>query len=94
MSEQFDKNEKQKLLFLNLVLIMQSAALQNMGRVDDPGQSQVAVNLEQARTFIDILDMIKAKTRNNLLDDEKRFLDNTLTQLKMVFVEETKKKNN
>ena len=91
MSEQFDKNEKQKLLFLNLVLIMQSAALQNMGRVENPGQSPVSVNLEQARTFIDILDMIAVKTRNNLLDDEKKFLENTLTQVKMAFVEETNK---
>jgi len=91
MSEQFDKNEKQKLLFLNLVLIMQSAALQNMGRIENPGQPSVPVNLEQARTFIDILDMIAVKTRNNLLDDEKKFLENTLTQVKMAFVEETNK---
>ncbi|MBN2413667.1 DUF1844 domain-containing protein [candidate division KSB1 bacterium] len=93
MSEKQNKEHKITVLFLNLVLSMQTAALQNLGKAENPMTGKVEVNPEQARAYIDMLDMLEAKTQNNLNDDEKRYLGNALTELKTIYVEELKKKD-
>ena len=92
MSEKFSKEEKQKLLFLNLVLSMQTAALQNLGKAENPMTNSMEVDLEQAQNYIDLLDMLEKKTANNLVDDEKKYLNMTLTELKTLYVQQKSKK--
>ena len=48
-------------------------------------------NLEQAQMSIDILDMLKAKTQNNLSEHETTFLDRAISELKLNFVDEVAK---
>jgi hypothetical protein len=49
-------------------------------------------DLLQAKITIDMLDMIKEKTSGNLEEDEKRILDTVLMELRMNYVDETKRK--
>ncbi len=93
MSDKQNKEHKITVLFLNLVLSMQTAALQNLGKAENPASGKTEVNPEQARAYIDMLDMLEAKTLNNLNDDEKRYLENAITELKTIYVEELNKKN-
>ena len=62
-------------LFVNLVLIFQGAAMQQMGKIANPLTGKVERNLEQARFSIDTLAMLREKTRGNLSDDLERLLD-------------------
>ena len=48
-------------------------------------------DLGQAKNFIDLLSMIEAKTNGNLNDQEKQLLDHALFELRMNYVDETKK---
>ncbi len=44
-------------------------------------------NIEVAKHFIDMLQMLEDKTRNNLTPDEKRLLDQVLYETRMSFVQ-------
>jgi hypothetical protein len=43
-----------------------------------------------ARLFIDMLEMLERKTQNNLTADELKVLRASLTDLRMMYVEESK----
>jgi len=57
-----------------------------LGLVEHPEMGRV-VNLDLAKFNIDLLAIIEEKTKGNLTSEEKGFLDNTLHQLRMAFVE-------
>ena len=80
-----DPKEIQSVLFLNLIIMLGTSAMQQLGTA--PGGEQSEINLEGAQHFIDTLEVLEAKTRGNLSEDEKRLLTNTLTSLRMAYVE-------
>lgn len=80
-------NEEHKALFVNLVINLASSAMINLGKVVNPVTRKTEVNLQAAQTTIDLLDMIEAKTKGNLDDEESRFLKTTLADLKLNYVE-------
>lgn len=43
-------------------------------------------DLKSAKHFIDLLDLLEKKTKNNLTQEEEKFLKETLTHLKMEYV--------
>ena len=55
-----------ELLFMQLVMMFQGMALQNLGKVINPVTNQIERNLDQAKNFIDILGMLDEKTKGNL----------------------------
>lgn len=79
------------LLFTQLVMSFQAAAWQQMGKTISPFSGKVERNLELAKNSIDILGMLESKTKGNLNDDERIFLQHVLTQLRMNYVEESNK---
>ena len=79
---------KQDALFVNLILVFKSAAMQQMGKLMNPVTGETDRNLDQARFSIDTLEMLKDKTRGNLSEDLARLLDSTLLELRMNYVEE------
>ena len=81
--------ERDDALFVNLILIFQGAAMQQMGKIINPLTGKVERNLEQARFSIDTLAMLKEKTKGNLSADLERLLDSTLLNLRMNFVDES-----
>ncbi|MFQ6618310.1 MAG: DUF1844 domain-containing protein [Fidelibacterota bacterium] len=78
-------------LFIQLIVTFQAAAMQQMGKLKNPLTDKIEKNMEQASLSIDMLDMIKEKTRGNLSKDEEKLLDFTLSELKMNYVEEMRK---
>ncbi|MGB9774387.1 MAG: DUF1844 domain-containing protein [Bacteroidota bacterium] len=82
---------KFEALFIELVLIFQTAAMQHMGKVKNPLTDKIERNLEQARAAIDMLEMIEQKTKGNLTPEELRFLETTLRDLRLNYVDEVAK---
>lgn len=76
-----------KALFMHLISMLAMSAIQQMGKLMDPGTGKAAINLEAAQATIDMLDMLFAKTKNNLDADEEKLMKETLATLKMNFVE-------
>jgi len=84
MAEQPDR---QQILFLSLVRSLVSNAWIHLGKIKNPVNGTTTVKLEEASLTIDMLEMMLAKTKGNLSEDEKRFLERSLSDLKMNFVE-------
>ena len=58
-----------------------------LGQVPSPVTQQPQIDLEQAKHTIDIIMMLREKTRGNLTDEEERFLQELLPQLQMAYVQ-------
>jgi len=85
-----EKNKSQEMFFLQLILMFQTAALQQMGKLMNPLTQKVEKDLEQAKFSIDILGMLEEKTTGNLSEEEKKFLDHVLYELRMNYLDESK----
>jgi hypothetical protein len=83
-----DTPQKNELMFTQLVLMFHSAALQQMGKVKSPFTDKIERDLAAAQNSIDVLDMLREKTRGNLSDDENRLLKQVLQELKLNYVDE------
>jgi hypothetical protein len=77
--------------FWMLVVSLQAGAMQQMGKVASPISGEIERNLEAARATIDTLVMLEEKTQGNLSGDEGKFLSSVLYQLRLNFVDESKK---
>jgi len=91
MDTKEEKSQVKDELFLHLVFMFQTAALQQMGKLANPVTQMIERNLEQAKYSIDILEVIQEKTKGNLNEGESKFLDNVLFELRMNYLEEQKK---
>ena len=69
-----------------LVTTMATQALANLGQIPDPIEGKPVIRKSLAKHFIDTLAMLDEKTQGNLEDAEKQMLEETLHQLRMVFV--------
>jgi len=74
-------------LFANLVIQQTNMAFMFLGRVPHPDTGEVVQDLESAKFFIDQLEMIAVKTKGNLDKREEGLLKQSLTGLRMAFVE-------
>ncbi len=83
--------EKHNALFVSLLLMFHSAAMQYMGKVKNPATDKIERSLEQAQAMIDMFDMVKEKTRGNLTDEESKLLANLTQELKLNYVDEVSK---
>ncbi len=84
-------SEKENAHFVHLVLMFQAAAMQHMGKIKNPVTDKIERDLEQAQFTIDTLDMIQAKTKGNLSQEEERLLKTVLQELKLNYVDELSK---
>ena len=85
-------NEKNELLLTQLVLMFQTAALQHMGKLKNPFTDKIEQDLQQAQISIDMLEMIQAKMKGNLSQEEERMLTTVLKELRLNYVDEVTKK--
>lgn len=77
------------LEFNSIILLLYLPALIQLGIMDDPATRERRENLELAKRNIDLLDLLKAKTEGNLEEQEAKFMEDALSQLKMVYLRKT-----
>ena len=77
--------------FSLLVTTFASQGAVAFGLVPNPIDGKTEVRLELGRHAIDMLDILEQKTKGNLTPDEAQFLEHVLHQLRMGFLEATKK---
>ena len=73
--------------FASFVMMLTNNIMVFLGQVPNPLTQQPQVDLAQAQHTIDILMMLREKTRGNLTDEEERFLQELLPQLQMAYVQ-------
>lgn len=76
-----------KPTFLTLVQMFQMEGMVALGKMLNPATNELTPNKDHARYVIDILEVLKEKTAGNLSDTDQKFLDQTVSTLKLNFVE-------
>jgi hypothetical protein len=77
--------------FTSFLMGLASTALIHLGGAPHPETGQKRQDLVLARQSLDLLGMLREKTRGNLSVEEERLFDGLLTDLRLRFVEATKK---
>ena len=86
-----DSLSKKEQLFMYLVRTFQSSAWIALGKMENPMTDKKGVNIEQASFYINLLEMVQEKTKNNLTDYEEQMLIKTVSELKLNLIDENKK---
>ncbi len=79
-----------EITFPSFLFSMSTAVFVNLGAVADPGTGEVNRNLPLAKQTIDLLGMLREKTRNNLTKEEEDLFDHLLYDLRMRYIKEAK----
>lgn len=83
--------EKNDQLFIQLLYIFHTSAMQSLGKVKSPISGKIEKDLVQAQQAIEMMEMLKEKTSGNLSSDLSKALDTFLSEVKLNFVEESNK---
>ena len=78
---------------LQLIYSLQAASMQQMGKVMNPMTNKIERNLALAQNSIDMLAMVEEKTKGNLSEEEMKLLSHVLYELRLNFLDESKKKD-
>jgi hypothetical protein len=73
------------------IFSLSSSALLHLGEIPDPESSTVMVDLPLAKQIIDTLGMLQEKTKGNLEPDEDNLLKSVLYDLRLRYVQKSKK---
>jgi hypothetical protein len=77
-----------EITFASLILSLSSAAFMHLGSLPDPNTGQTEKNLPLAKQTIDLLGVLREKTRNNLELEEENLFDHLLYDLRMAYIKE------
>lgn len=84
------QNEKIEVLaeitFSNLIFSFSTSALIQLGEIEDPVTKKKDKNLPLAKQTIDLIGMLKEKTKGNLTPEEENLINNVLYDLRMRYV--------
>jgi hypothetical protein len=72
--------------FSNFIFSLSTSALIQLGEIQDPISKESGKNLAMAKQTIDILGLLREKTKGNLTSDEETLIQNILYDLRMRFV--------
>ena len=72
--------------FTTFIMSLSTSSLIHLGEIDDPQTKKAEQNLPAARQTIDLIALLKEKTKGNLSPEEEGFLENILFDLRIRFV--------
>jgi len=78
------------LNFANFVLSLATSAQMHMGVIPNPQTGKPETNIRMAKETIDLLDILKEKTKGNLSPEEERLFDHLLYELRTMYVNMSK----
>src|SRR5204863_8498333 len=77
----------EKIDFISVLFSYVQTALIYLGEAEDPTQKESLENLPGAKQMIDILELMQEKTKGNLDDQEKQYLESALFDLRMRYMQ-------
>ena len=75
-----------EVTFTTLIMSLNSSALFHMGALQDPETGQTGNDFALAKHTISTLQLLKDKTKGNLIDKEEALLGHVLADLKLRYV--------
>lgn len=90
-AEPDDRSAQPPINFNTFLLGLASTALIHLGESPHPEGGKPERNLVLARQSLDLLSLLREKTRGNLTTEEGRFFETVLADLRFRFIEASKK---
>ena len=75
-----------EVTFSNFVFSLSTQALIQLGEIQDPESKSTVKNLSLAKQTIDLIGMLREKTKGNLTKEEEALVDTALYDLRMRYV--------
>jgi len=85
--EELSRDELLSVLFAEMVMQQARMATIFLGKAPHPQTGKIQHDLDAARLFIDQLEMLEVKTKGNLSKDEDAVLKQSLSSLRLAYVE-------
>ena len=82
-----DRSANEEMSFSTFVMGLTTQALMHLGEITDPVEQRVAHDLPAAKQMIDLLGILRDKTKGNLDAAEEQLLGEVLYDLRMRYVE-------
>jgi hypothetical protein len=76
-----------------IATLLATQSMINLGEIADPLTKTTSINLSGAKIFIDLVEVLKKKTKGNLSDEEDQFMKDVLSNLKKVYQNKAKRGN-
>ena len=76
--------------FSTFIMSLTSSAFYHLGDMPDPSTGKKEVNLPAVQQTIDMLVMLREKTKGNLKEDEEKLIEQLIYELQVKYVAKTK----
>ena len=92
--QKISSNEKEaesfQVDFPTFIMSLSSSAFYHLGDMPDPTTGKKELNLPAVQQTIDMLNMLKGKTKGNLKEDESKLLEQLIYELQVKYVAKSK----
>ena len=88
MEGKISEEELSGLGFIQYISILANSVMQQLGKIMNPVTGKMEKNLEAAKATIDLISMLKEKTRGNLTANEEEVISNALANLQLNYADE------
>jgi len=85
------ETESFQIDFSTFIMSLTSSAFYHLGDMPDPSTGKKEVNLPAVQQTIDMLVMLREKTKGNLKEDEEKLIEQLIYELQVKYVAKTKK---
>jgi hypothetical protein len=82
------KEELYTFQFISLLYSLHATCMQQLGKVVNPLTNKIERSLEQAKATIDMVEMLREKTKGNLTSEEEKTLGRLLSEMQMNYADE------
>ena len=86
-----DKKMEADPYLINLVISFSQAAIVGMGKISNPMTGKIEKNMDIAKVNIEMLAMLKEKTKGNITKEEADMISDTLASLQLTYADEKSK---
>lgn len=76
------------LAFIQYISILANSGMQQLGKIMNPVTGKTEKSLEAAQATIELLSMLKEKTKGNLTADEEKVISSALANLQINYADE------
>ncbi len=87
------RREEMKRDIKSIVTLLATQSMINLGEIADPITKKTTINLDNAKIFIDLVDVLEKKTTGNLSKEEKGFINDVLKNLNQVYQNKSREGN-
>ena len=84
------ETESFQIDFSTFIMSLTSSAFYHLGDMPDPSTGKKEVNLPAVQQTIDMLGMLREKTKGNLKEDEEKLIEQLIYELQVKYVAKTK----